>query len=62
MGRYRDPYVSIPRPLNRFMDVTEGQLDKKEKEQDDLARILKEQMEEKKRRTEEEKKRKQLED
>lgn len=61
-GRYRDPMLAKPRPMNRFMELTEDQLEKKEKEQDDLARALKDQMEERKRQKEEERRKKDLEE
>jgi len=31
-GRYRDPMLAKPRPMNRFMELTEDQLEKKERE------------------------------
>ena len=48
--------------MNRFMDITEAQYERAEREKNDLSKILQEQIEEKKRRQEEERRKKQMEE
>ena len=58
---FKNPWTTIPRPMNRFAEISEVQYERQEKEKQDLQRVLQDQIEEKKRQKEEEK-RKQIEE
>lgn len=53
---FKNPWTTIPRPMNRFMELNDIQWERQEKEKFDLQRILQDQIDEKRRRQEEEKK------
>jgi hypothetical protein len=58
---FKNPWTTIPRPMNRFAEISEVQYERQEKEKQDLQRVLQDQIDEKKRRHEDEK-RKQIEE
>lgn len=46
---FKNPWTTIPRPMNRFMELNDIQQERLEKEKQDLSRVLLDQMEMKKR-------------
>ena len=52
---FKNPWTTIPRPMNRFAEISEVQYERQEKEKQDLQRVLQDQIDEKKRRQEDEK-------
>ena len=58
---FKNPWTTIPRPMNRFVEIPEHVYERQEHQKQDLQRVLQEQIEEKKKQKEEEK-RKQLEE
>jgi CRISPR/Cas system CMR subunit Cmr4 (Cas7 group RAMP superfamily) len=52
---FKNPWTTIPRPMNRFSEISHAQYERQEKEKQDLQRVLQDQIEQKKARVEEEK-------
>ena len=53
-GSFKNPWTTISRPMNQFMDVNPIEYERHEKEKLELAKVLQEQIEEKKQRQKEE--------
>ena len=46
---FKNPWTTIPRPMNRFVEIPEHVYERQEHQKQDLQRVLQEQIEEKKR-------------
>jgi hypothetical protein len=60
--KYRNPWTSVSRPMNRFMDVDESEWQKAEDRKQQLAKDLMQQIEERRRKKEEEERRREQEE
>ncbi|TNV82453.1 hypothetical protein FGO68_gene8416 [Halteria grandinella] len=56
---FKNPWTTIPRPMNRFTEISAAQYERQEKEKQDLQKVLQEQIEQRKARLEEEKRKEQ---
>lgn len=53
---FKNPWTTIPRPMNRFAEISQIQYDRQEDEKKALQRVLQDQIDEKKIRINDEKK------